>query len=148
MRRFQFRYESLLKVNRLRADEAEREFGLAVRALQEAEYARDCLRQQKRDHLSALLEKKREGALQEIRLLENYLAKLNADLKLSLQEIAQAELVVEQRRTQFIEAMKKVKTVELLKEQDLETHTQEVTREEGRILDEVGTALYLRKDGS
>ena len=70
MRRFPFRYESLLKVNRLRAEEAEREFGLAVRALQEAEQARDRLRQIKRDNLNALLEKKRQGALQEIRLLE------------------------------------------------------------------------------
>ena len=148
MRRFTFRYESLLKVNRLRAEEAERELGEALGSLWEAEHALELLRRQKREYLDALLCKKREGAISEIQFLEGALQTINAQLEVRALRVTQAELNVEEHRERLVEALKKAKTVELLRARDLDVYTQESAREEGRVLDEVGTSLHIRKDPS
>lgn len=73
--------------------------------------------------------------------VEKYIENLDYQKEKLLEELVNAELVLEQKREIMIEAMKKRKAQEKLKENQYEEYKKEVLRQEEKILDEINNKM-------
>ena len=71
----------------------------------------------------------------------NYIEGLDYQKEILLEELAQAELILEEKRQIMIEAMKKRKALEKLKEKQLQEYKKEILKEEEKVLDEIKNNL-------
>jgi flagellar protein FliJ len=60
--------------------------------------------------------------------------------------LKEQKFVVEKEREELIEASKKKKTLEILKDKDYEEYKKEVEKAENEELNEIGTNMYLKKE--
>ena len=74
-----------------------------------------------------------------------YLQRLKRECGEKQQQIRQVESVVEEKRKVLMEATRERRVFEILREQREETYKREQKRQERRLLDDVGTQLYLRR---
>ena len=62
-----------------------------------------------------------------------------------LNQLAQAQIVIEEKRKVLTECMKKTLALEKLKEKELNDYKKALSREENNFLDELGSQGYFRK---
>jgi flagellar FliJ protein len=74
--------------------------------------------------------------------IENYVNGLNYKKEILLEELAKAQLVLEEKRAIVVEAIKKRKSLEKLKEKQLEEYKKQYNLEEEKILDEISTSKF------
>lgn len=145
MGRFRFRLAAVLKVSRIKKDQAEVKFAEATQAL--------ALEQQK---LARLHESLAEGTRNYEKLTEkkitvdmlvNY-SSFFARLKSEIETQQTAVQIAEVHKAETLEilkvAMNKLKSIERLKERRLAEYMEEQLHEEQKQLDEIGLQLYTR----
>lgn len=145
MGRFRFRLAAVLKVSRIKKDQAEVEFAEATQLLAN-----------ERKKLATLHEKLVEGTrnyekLTEQKITVDMLVNYSSFFARMKSEIETQETVVEEagvRRDETLEilkvAMNKLKSIERLKERRFAEYMDEQLHEEQKLLDEIGLQLYTR----
>ncbi|UCF92349.1 MAG: flagellar export protein FliJ [Desulfobacterales bacterium] len=123
----------------------QKELAVAKKKMVEEQAA---LRTQKRAHrkwMEALQHKQQEGHRPwEIILFFDYLNRLNQELDECKQRLLAAEKDFTQRRRQLVEAVKRRKTLEKLKEKEEQRHQRKALKDERNFHDEVATSRHSR----
>ena len=74
--------------------------------------------------------------------IEKYMNGLEYKKELLLEELAKAQLVLEEKRAIVVEAIKKRKSLEKLKEKQFDEYKKQYNLEEEKILDEISTSKF------
>ena len=100
----------------------------------------------KYEFLSELQKKEEEGVtISEIVLYSSFVERLSMDIIEQRERIVEAVRKVDLKRDDLIEAMKKMKMLDKLKEKETKAYRQEVMKKEQRFLDEVATNRFTRR---
>ena len=147
MKKFRFQLETLLKVTRMKKEEAEVAFAKAVRALEEERtYQRQLLEemaQGQRDYE----EISKEGTHIKIgRLMSfnQFFGWKRQQIEDQQQVILRANAVRQKALKVLMEQMSALKSIEKLREKRLAEYKAEALREEQKMLDEIGLQLTMR----
>jgi len=146
MKPFKFRLKALLKYRNLQ----EEQFRLALTCAL-AEYKQSMEEMQRlvnnRDAAMDLLRQKQKHGLriEEFKLFQNYLDKLNRDVQKQCQTVEKTQNIYHERQRLLLEAAKKRKIVEKFKEKRFNQYQAEQLQEEQKMIDEVGTQVFIRR---
>jgi flagellar FliJ protein len=100
----------------------------------------------KYEFLSELQKKEEKGVtISEIVLYSSFVERLSMDIIEQRERIVEAARKADRKRDDLIEAMKKMKMLEKLKEKDRKAYRQAVIKKEQRFLDEVATNRVTRR---
>lgn len=143
---FRFRFETLLSQRRHAEDRLQKELFEARRALADAQAAlaeskkalRHCAQEMRRK-----LDQRFRSA--DILLYAPYLERLRREADAQQKRVSAADRNVNRTRQSLIEAMKKRKTLDRLKERQHETYLEEAARRERKFADEVAGRHHARK---
>ncbi len=147
MKKFRFQLETLLKVTRMKKEEAEVAFAEAVRRLEDARaYQRQLLEEMHQGQLD--YEKlSKEGTRIKIGTLMSF----NRFFGWKRQQIEDQQQVIlaanaerQKRLKALMEQMSALKSIEKLKEKRLAEYKAAVLQEEQKMLDEIGLQLTMR----
>ena len=147
MKKFRFQLETLLKVTRMKKEEAEVAFAEAVRRLEEARaYQRQLLEemaQGQRDYeeLSKTGTRIKIGRLMSFNQFFGWKRQQIEDQQ---QVILHANAERQKRLKVLMEHMSSLKSIEKLREKRLADYKAEVLQEEQKMLDEIGLQLTMR----
>ncbi len=143
---FKFRFETLLATRRNAEEIRQKELAEARRALAAEQAAlRDKKGQQRRCMLD-LQQAQRQGfRAPAIQLYGPFLARLEREIAALQKRVTAAERKVNQKRSALIEAVKKRKVLEKLKEKDQKEHLAAMTRRERKFMDDVASRHHARK---
>ena len=147
MKKFRFQLETLLKVTRMKKEEAEVAFAKAVRALEEERaYQRQLLEemaQGQRDYEKI----SKEGTHIKIgRLMSfnQFFGWKRQQIEDQQQVILRANAVRQKALKVLMEQMSALKSIEKLREKRLAEYKAEALQEEQKMLDEIGLQLTMR----
>ena len=148
-RRFRFNLEPVLSVRRIDEDKRRRAFGAASRRVEEQSRLIDGI-EGDQDAARDAFGRTRTGAidLTQLRLEEGWRVGLDRRLRRASAELVKRLQVREARRGEFVEARKKVRVLEQLRERRLTEHRRGVDREEQKISDENAITTHRRKEAS
>ncbi len=145
---FKFRFETLLTTRRHAEEALQKDLSEAKRALGAEQSS---LRESKDAHRRSLLEmaRRREQAFHppDLQLFGPYHERLARDIELRLKRVAAAERQVQQKRLLLIEAVKRRKVLEKLREKDEREFIQQLNRDERKFMDDVA-GRHARRSGS
>ena len=147
MKKFRFQLETLLKVTRMKKEEAEVAFAEAVRRLEDARaYQRRLLEEMQRgqqdyENLSKEGTRIKIGTLMSFNRFFGWKRQQIEDQQ---QVILQANAERQKRLKALMEQMSALKSIEKLKEKRLAEYKAEVLQEEQKMLDEIGLQLTMR----
>jgi len=145
MKKFIFRFETLLGIRKRKEDEIAKELAIFMRLLSEERYY---LQKMQSSHLENQ-ENLKQNIIENINitetiLYEQYLIKLSNDIKVQkakIDSMVKKELEI---RDNLIKASKNKKTIEKLKKRDHLKYRTNIIKQENKMLDEVGTIQYAR----
>ena len=147
MKKFRFQLETLLKVTRMKKEEAEVAFAEAVRRLEEARaYQRRLLEEMQQGQLD-YENLSKEGTRIKIGTLmsfNQFFGWKRQQIEDQQQVILQANAERQKRLKVLMEQMSALKSIEKLKEKRLAEYKAEVLQEEQKMLDEIGLQLSMR----
>ncbi len=146
MKKFRFQLDTLLRVTRMKKDEAEVRFADVSRLLE-----------QQRQQLSLLLEEMQRGQRDYENLTKakhltvGTLMTYNSFFGWKREQIEMQQAAILQSRAnrqkclqELLKLMNKLKSIEQLREKRLQQYKDDVLREEQKMLDEIGLQLYMR----
>jgi flagellar FliJ protein len=144
---YRFNLEPLLNHRRYQEEILQKELaGLKTRLAAEKNQLR-VLKKKKRRYLGQLQLKQQSGRpVSEIKLYLHFVDHLSEKMDAQNQRVLRAEKGFNLKRQDLIEAMKKRKTLEKLKEKGVQAHQQKMLKKERDFMDEVaGNQFILRK---
>ncbi|MDR2476850.1 MAG: flagellar export protein FliJ [Treponema sp.] len=135
MKRFHFKLQKILELRKHREDEAKIELGRAIGILTEIE---NQIKQNAVKHQHAAAKRFADaGDAAAIISWDRYILRLEQEADRLLQKAAQAELVVEEKRSRYLEASRELKVMEKLKEKRGLEYRQEFFAAETAGLDDL-----------
>jgi len=137
MRRFKFNLEKILELRKFREEEAKMALGQAVAALNKIE--NEIKETAVKRHNAA---SNRFADLGEMASWENYILLLDRQAQRLMEQAAQAQLVVEEKRNLYLEASRDLKAMEKLKEKQLKDHRHETMNKQMAEVDDITSARY------
>ncbi|MBP2640107.1 MAG: flagellar export protein FliJ [Firmicutes bacterium] len=146
MKPFKFRLKALLEYRKLQEEQFQLELACAL-----AEYNHSLEEMQRmvntRDTAMDLLRQNQKHGLtiEEFKLFQNYLDKLNGDIQKQSHTVEKTRSVYHERQELLLEAAKKSKIVEKFKEKRFIQYYAEQLQEEQKMIDEVGTQVFIRQ---
>ena len=138
MKRFSFNLQKVLELRSYREQEAKVELGRAVGVLAAIE---NRLKETAVIRHNAARERFADPA--EMPAWEHYIIRLDLEAERLAREAAQAELAVEEKRTLYLEASRKLKVMEKLKEKREKGYKKEMIATETAGLDD----MWRRREG-
>jgi len=120
VKKFSFRLEKVLQLRKFREEECKIELGQAISNLNIIE--NDIKTTAVKRHSAA---SQRFNAENEIGEWNNYILRLDQETERLMEKAAQAEIIVEEKRTLYLEAAKDLKALEKLKEKSQKEHKKE-----------------------
>lgn len=143
---FRFRFATLLKVRKIRNDEAQQALANAQRAYNTLLDERDACQTRIDGAGDELLTMFRRAVTPtEVRMFYDYQHYLLERINVLGKEIEQAAREVEQKREQLMKARKELKAIERLKEIHSERYHIEQERLEMKVIDEMAVTRYARQ---
>ena len=143
---FRFRLETILTQRRHVEETFQKELAYAS---QELAAAQAVLRQTKGTHRQCMRDMRRKQRdrfhADDMLLYYPYLERLKQDIELHMKRIAAAERNVAQKRQALLEAMKKRKILDKLKEKQLQAHLTAEAGRERRFADESAAQQHGRR---
>jgi flagellar FliJ protein len=140
MKRFNFKLEKIMRLRKFREDKARMDLGRAIGALTAIENnikmtaaARSDAARRRFAGVNEVQESGRFAMLS----WDNYINRLEQETEKLFQEAAKAELVVQEKRDIYIEASKKHKVMEKLKEKHEEEYRKECEYAQAREFDDL-----------
>ncbi|MFC1552765.1 flagellar export protein FliJ [Candidatus Latescibacterota bacterium] len=149
MNRFRFRLESVLRFRKAKEDEKKREFGQTLGKLKSEERKYSDLVHTGEEH-DKHIEKKGVGKMSARRMIYDYFYARHIDSSKIAQEsnVAAAQAVTDEKRAELVEATKKKKVLDRLKERKLEEHTKAELKEEQDNIDDIAGQRFNRDKGA
>ncbi|MCR4939524.1 MAG: flagellar export protein FliJ [Treponemataceae bacterium] len=131
--------QKVLDLREFEEDQAKNELGMAIadseRIKQELEYV--ALKRVENNKARA-----QTDDMDQIMAIERFIVRLDLRKEELLEELAEAELVIEQKRQAFAEAMKNRKVVTKLKEKKEADYKADVLKAEEAVIDDITGAKY------
>ena len=145
---FIFRFETLLTTRRHAEDARQKELSDAKRALAAEQALLRESRETRRRSLTELGRRQGEGfRAADLALFGSYLERLGREIDARVKRVAAAERRVSQQRLLVVEAMKRRKVLEKLREKDEREFHDTLARNERKFIDEVATGRHARIAG-
>jgi flagellar FliJ protein len=149
MKKFKFRYQTLLEVRERRKKAEEEKLQVLTAAVQaeEAELAR--IQGEEAAQRQAWMTMQLEGALdlQQMVLYQDYFARMELRQKAQQGRIDEARARVLNQRDMLVAAHRELEAIEMLKERDQKAWQSAIDKAENELLDELATIRYARRDG-
>jgi flagellar FliJ protein len=140
---FQFRFETLLSTRRHAEECLQKELSEARRALAVEQTA---LREKKNARRRCVQDQRRKQRehfrVPDMLLFAAYLQRIERDIDLQQKRVASAERKVSQARQALIQAMKRRKMLEKLKEKDQDTYLRTLAQRERKFIDEAAARMH------
>jgi flagellar FliJ protein len=140
VKRFSFNLQKVLELRQYREQEAKNELGRAISILNAIE---NNIKQNALVHSRAVKERftginaAETNGILSVLAWDNYILRLEQEAERLMEEAASAELVVEEKREQYLEASRELKVMEKLKEKREGEYRKEVFAAETRELDDM-----------
>ena len=148
MKRFRFQLETLLKVTRMKKEDAEVRFAEISRKLEEEKKVLAKLLNEMQQAQQDYEEISREGR----KITIGRLMAFNSFFEWKREQIENQQRVIletkqerQQRLNELMEVMSYLKSIEQLKEKRWKEYQAEALFEEQKMLDEIGLQLYMRR---
>ena len=143
MNRFRFRLESVLRLRGVEETKRQRELGGVLRNKQRAEERRQAAVDAIAEH-DREMEGDAQGMVNAAGLdaHHRYMQHLQREREMCEKEVGKMEEAVVLRRSELVEASRKKKTLERLRERAREAHEKESLREEQNALDDLTSVKY------
>ncbi len=138
MKKFKFSLEKVLSLREFEENQAQIELAKAISVVTELNNKLKFIAKERVKNNDA---RSNSTDLSYLMSIENYIEGLDYQKEILLEELAQAELILEEKRQIMIEAMKKRKALEKLKEKQLQEYKKEILKEEEKVLDEIKNNL-------
>ena len=142
MKKFVFSMEKILDLREYEEKQAQIELGKAIADAEKIRQQLNFVAIEKAKMLSMDIS---GTSINERLVHENYLVRLDRQKEILLEELAAAELIVEEKRAVFSEALKKRKVLSNLKEKQLQQYKKEKQLEEDNIVDDIVTSRFKSK---
>ena len=142
MKKFVFSMEKILDLREYEEKQAQIELGKAIGDAEKIRQQLNFVAIEKAKMLSMDIS---GTSINERLVHENYLVRLASQKEILLEELAAAELIVEEKRAVFAEALKKRKVLSNLKEKQLQQYKKEKQLEEDNIVDDIVTSRFKSK---
>ena len=143
---YKFNLEPLLNHRRYQEEVLQKELAGLKRRLAAEKDKLWVLRQKKRKTVLQLQEKQTEGRpVSEIKLYIDFVDQLSKEMIVQRQNVLEAERNFNLKRQDLIDAMKKRKTLDRLKEKGLQAYEREQIKKERSFMDEVAAHQFNQK---
>ena len=142
MKKFVFSMEKILDLREYEEKQAQIELGKAIADAEKIRQQLNFVAIEKAKMLSMDIS---GTSINERLVHENYLVRLDRQKEILLEELAAAELILEEKRAVFAEALKKRKVLSNLKEKQLQQYKKEKQLEEDNIVDDIVTSRFKSK---
>lgn len=143
MNRFRFRLETVLRLRGAEETARQRELGAALRRKKDEENRHQAILDAIGEHDRATeVSVQTAVTAAELDAHHRYMQRLEREREAQETMVEKAEEVVTARRGELVEASRKKKTLERLRERALEAHTRETVREEQNTLDDLTSIKY------
>ncbi|MDR2964967.1 MAG: flagellar export protein FliJ [Treponema sp.] len=137
MKKFKFDLEDVLELRKFREEECMLALGQAISYLNKIE--NDILQTAVKKHNAS---SQRFNNVEEIISWENYIARLDKEMETLTEKAAKAQMVVEEKRTVYLEAEKEVKVMEELKDIQKKEYRKDMQNKEFSEVDELNASRF------
>ena len=141
MKRFSFSLQKILDIREFAERQAQIELGRAVAEVNRINSDLEAVAQEK---LRMIHLKQQEMTLNDFVVRENYMKRLELTKERLLEELAAAQLVVDEKREIFAEALKQRKILSNLREKQLVQYRKAVLVAEDNAVDDMVTSRFGR----
>ena len=139
----QFRFESILRINKNRENLLLKSLGEINSHLQTQEDRHEFMRQTARQSKETLNARLREPTdINTLILYDNFLEGIRTQSDRQNKIISEVREKLEDKRKEVIEAGRKRRTMEILKEKDFLKYRKEMMKEETALMDEVASNIW------
>ena len=139
MKRFSFSMQKILDIREFTERQAQIELGQAVAEVNRINEELEAVAQEKQRMIQMNL---KAASLNEFLVHENYMKRLELTKERLLQELAAAQLVVDEKREIFAEAMKQRKILSNLKEKQFAQYKKDALVAEDNAVDDLVTSRH------
>ncbi|MBP3416631.1 MAG: flagellar export protein FliJ [Spirochaetaceae bacterium] len=143
MKRFAFSMQKILDIREFTERQAQIELGRAVAEVNRVNGELEAVAQEK--HRMVKLDMK-NTSINEFLVYENYLKRLDITKERLLEELAAAQLVVDEKRAVFTEAMKQRKILSNLREKQYLQYKKDALKIEENAVDDMVTSRHGLKE--
>ena len=141
MKKFKFSLEKVLSLREFEEKQAQIELGKAQSVVNDLN---EQLKFIASERVKSNESRSKSSDLTFLMSIENYINGLDYKKELLIQELAKAQIILEEKRAIVIEAIKKRKSLEKLKEKQFESYKKEYNKEEEKILDEISSTKFCK----
>lgn len=148
MKKFKFQLETLLKVTRMKKEDAEVAFAEASRKLEEAREGMNTLlaeMQQGQHDYEALSKEGTRVTIGKLMAFNSFFAWKREQIEMQQNILLQLRGEKQKKLKAWMDVMSYLKSIEQLKEKRLQEYQAEALAEEQKMLDEIGLQLTMRK---
>lgn len=148
MKKFKFQLETLLKVTRMKKEDAEVGFAEASRKLEEAREGMNTLlaeMQQGQHDYEALSKEGTRVTIGKLMAFNSFFAWKREQIEMQQNILLQLRGEKQKKLKALMDVMSYLKSIEQLKEKRLQEYQAEALAEEQKMLDEIGLQLTMRK---
>ena len=148
MKKFKFQLETLLKVTRMKKEDAEVAFAEASRKLEEAREGMNTLlaeMQQGQHDYEALSKEGTRVTIGKLMAFNSFFAWMREQIEMQQNILLQMRGEKQKKLKALMDVMSYLKSIEQLKEKRLQEYQAEALAEEQKMLDEIGLQLTMRK---
>jgi len=138
MKRFKFNLEKILQLRKFKEEECKIALGQAIGALNMIE--NDIKKTALKRYNAA---SQRFNNPQDISSWENYILRLEQEAEKLVKQAAQAEIIVEEKRSLYLDASKDLKAIEKLKEKQQKEYRKETFKYEMNEIDNLTAARLI-----
>ena len=141
-----FRFETILRLNKKKEDLLQKDMGQINVHHQRQQDRQKFMQDATETSKDELSQKKRSGVSVETMILyDNFASGTRTHVEKQRKIISEINTKLEAKREEVVEAMRKRRTMEILKERDMLKERKVRERKETAILDEVASNLWMRK---
>lgn len=141
MKRFSFSLQKILDIREFAERQAQIELGRAVAEVNRINSDLEAVAQEK---LRMIHQKQQEMTLNDFVVRENYMKRLELTKERLLEELAAAQLVVDEKRELFAEALKQRKILSNLRDKQYTQYKKDALVAEDNAVDDMVTARHGR----
>ena len=148
MKKFKFQLEPLLKVTRMKKEEAEVALGKASRKLEEARMGLETLlaeMQKGQQDYDALSQEGTRVTIGRLMSFNSFFAWKREQIEMQQNILLQVRGEKQQKLKELMEVLSYLKSIEQLREKRLQEYKEDVLKEEQKMLDEIGLQLTMRR---
>ena len=148
MKKFKFQLETLLKVTKMKKEEAEVALGKASRKLEEARMGLETLlaeMQKGQQDYDALSQEGTRVTIGRLMSFNSFFAWKREQIEMQQNILLQVRGEKQQKLKELMEVLSYLKSIEQLREKRLQEYKEDVLKEEQNMLDEIGLQLTTRR---